>query len=71
MNPTPTLQFKFDGEIIETVDVDPSVPCPQPGHYARLDKSYHVIDVGHDYSSLDDDNEADEIKINVILAEHL
>lgn len=71
MNPTATLRFKFDGEFIETIEVDSSVLCPQPGNYVYLDKSYHVINVGHNYSVLDDDGDEDEIKINVLLAEHL
>lgn len=59
----------FDGETLARNDLTSETRCPTVGEYVYIDRSYHIINVASDYSSLLNDDDDDDIKINVLLAE--
>ena len=69
MNPTAKAYFHFGGDVITTIDPVTDLPGLRNGEYVFLDRSYHVVEVAHDYSDLIDDDEDDKVKIHIHLAE--
>lgn len=69
MRPTSIGYFHLGDEIIATIDPMPEGPGLRDGEFIYLDKSYHVIEVAHDYSSQIDDGEDDIVSVHVHLAE--
>lgn len=68
---TTTIRFRFDEETLTTIDLTPETRCPTVGEYVYIDRSYHVINVANDYSSLEADDKEDTVGINVLLAEDI